>query len=192
MKELAPAAFRGWKGLIHYFKSFSQKVRIAETRKLQEETLLLYFDLQRLIREKCTSFGIKESKTSEFKFYFREARQLTDLQDIEYFLNTMKHVKQRLEANEYPPFPTMFPSILSRSLLRETLNYRKFIWNVNKDDLILEPGQDPVRQPFIEPKQFSSDIIDDHRYFRHDLKGEIFSDEEKVFEGKSREVVKYD
>ena len=151
---------------------------------------MLYFKIQRLIRENCTTFGLKESKRAEFQYYFKEAKSLGQPQDVDYFLNIMNHIKTRLEAREYPPFPRFLPSVLSSEIPRDQLCYRKYIWNIDKNDLILEPGQDPVRQPFIEPKQYSSDIISDESYFKHVKKGEIFSDEELVFEYKTTEQKK--
>ena len=127
MKDLSPIKFRGWKGFISYFKSFSASYRKREAEKHREEKLLLYYSIQRLIRESCASFGIKESKKSEFRFYFHEAKSLTVIRDIDYFLNSMNHIKSRLESGEYPPFPRFFPSILSRTLYRDQLYYRKYI-----------------------------------------------------------------
>ena len=186
MRDISYGAFRGWKGWFNYFKSYSPSFRQKEIAKNRESKLLLYFTLQRLIRDSCPSFGMRESRRSEFRYYFKEAKLLNTPQDVDYFLNTMNHVKQRLESGQYPPFPRVFPSILSESLKREQIYYRKYVWNINKDDLILEPGQDPVRQPFIEPRQYSSDIIDDERYFKHDKKGIIFSDEETILEDKPK------
>jgi hypothetical protein len=51
--------------------------------------------------------------------------------------------------------------------------------------MILEPGQDPVRQPFMEPKQFISDNVPDKDYFQNVTEGTVFPDEELVFGLKS-------
>lgn len=182
-------AISGWKGFLSFFKSFSPSYNKSYAAKNREEKLLLYYQMQRLIRNSCTTFGQKETKKAEFAYYFREAKNLRDSKDINYFLDVMEHVKMRLEKGQYPPFPRFMPTIFARSLLKDTLCYRRFIWNINKDDLILEPGQDPIRQPFIEPRQYSSDIIKDDDYYKHIKTGIEFSDEENVFEKSDKNLV---
>ena len=178
----------GWRGIIPYLKSFSPKYREKVCKSNRDEKLFLYYDIQRLIREAIPTFGQRESKIKEFQYLFREAQSLKYPQDVDYFLDAMNHVKERIEAGKYPPFPKLFPSILARSLRRENLYYRKYVWNIEGNDLILEPGQDPVRQPFIEPKQFSSDWIKEKDYFLENTEGKIFSDEEIVF-GESKKQI---
>jgi hypothetical protein len=184
MGRLSLKNLLGWKGWGPYIKSFSTKSCKQESEKNREEKLLLYFTLQRLIRDSSTTFGSKESKQTEFRFYFKEAKQLRLPQDIEYFIKIIEVIKQKLETGEYPPFPRLFASILSERYEHDYICFRKYIWNIDKDDIILEPGQDPLRQPFIEPRQFSSDMIASQNYFKHLDKGKIFPEEEFLLESK--------
>jgi len=184
MEKVTPRVFHGWRGFLAYLKSFSKKEAQKQIQVTKEETLLLYRDIHKLIRENCRRYAIRESKKSEFRYYFKESRDLEDPQDYFYFLNTMKHVKQRLENKEYPPFPRRLPWILTSHQEKDRFFFRKYIWNLDKDDIILEPGQDPVRQPFIDPRQFHSDIVDDPRYFKNVTVGTQFPEEQVLFEEK--------
>lgn len=176
--------FYGWKGIIHYLRSFSSKYSQKYISKNRSEKLLLYYEIQRLIRNSATTFGQLESRTAEFKYYFQEAKVLKNPQDVDHFIQIMKHIKGRLESGEYPPFPRIGPSVFANEINRDRLYHRKYMLNIDRNDYILEPGQDPSRQPFMEPKQYNSDLILDKDYYTNVTTGTIFPDEELVFEGK--------
>lgn len=176
--------FYGWKGFIHYFRSFSSKYCEKYISKNRSEKLLLYYDIQRLIRNSATTFGQRESRAAEFKYYFQEGKVLKNPQDVDHFIEIMKHIKNRLERGEYPPFPRLAPSVFAIEIRRDRMYHRKYMLNIERNDYILEPGQDPSRQPFMEPKQFNSDIILSKDYFANVTDGTVFPDEELVFEGK--------
>lgn len=176
--------FYGWKGFIHYFKSFSSKYSEKYVSKNRSEKLLLYYSIQRLIRNSATTFGQRESRIAEFKFYFQEGKLLKNPQDVDHFIEIMKHIKGRLESGVYPPFPRLFPSVFAIDTKRDRLYHRKFMLNIERNDYILEPGQDPVRQPFMEPKQYSSELLLNKDYYANVTTGIMFPEEELIFEGK--------
>ena len=184
-----PKSFYGWKGFLHYIKSYSSNYSKSYISQGKDQKLILYYQVQRLIRESCTTFGQKESRTSEFRYYFQEAKNLQDPQDVDHFLEIIKHIKQRLESGAYPPFPRLFPSIFSDDIKKSRLHHRKYMLNIERNDMILEPGQDPVRQPFMESKQFTSDFIMGKDYYQNVTEGTVFPDEELLFH-KTKDIKK--
>ena len=54
-------------------------------------------------------------------------------------------IRDKLENDEYPPFPRRLPVLESGYDEKDDMGYRKWMMNVRRNDVILEPGQDPVR-----------------------------------------------
>lgn len=128
IENLSQRTFNGWKGYMHYFKSkFSQSYRKNFVKNTRDERLKLYYALQKLIKQKCSTYGMRESKRLEFQMYFREAHTISDPQDITYFINTMYLVKEKLETGEFPPFPRRLPTLSPQqfSPRKDILFYRK-------------------------------------------------------------------
>lgn len=171
----------GWNGWGDFFKSFSRKQALRQLQSHRNESLLLYRDIERLLRRTCARYGLLHSKKAEIKFYFNESRYIEDPQDLRYFLNTMALFKDNLSKGNYPPFPRRLPSVFSPHTQRDLLLYRKHIWNIRGTDLILEPGQDPVRQPFVDSRQPQTELMNDPTYIKNDPEGTQFPEEEYLF-----------
>lgn len=174
----------GWHGLLDYIKSFRKDYVSSQTNLNRNNTLLLYRRLLTLLNTNCSRLALKESKRIEFKHLFHESKHLTDLQDIRFCYNVFSLIADKLESGEYPPFPRRLPSLNNDFIIKDMFHYRKYILNINKDNIILEPGQDPPREPFLEPRQFRSDIIADESYFKENRQGILFPEEEQLFNNK--------
>ncbi|CAG9325064.1 unnamed protein product [Blepharisma stoltei] len=189
IEKLTPRAFNGWKGFIHYFKCLSsKKFRESYIESTQIERLKLYYALQKLIRDKVASYSVKEQKRIEFQGYFREAKTITDPHDMDFFINTMKLVKEKLESGEFPPFPRRLPMLTMQFLSprKDMLFYRRWILNIDRNDVMLEPGQDPLRHPFIEPRQYGNISQPFKEYYKWNTITQS-PDEEKLFNEKKEE-----
>lgn len=178
LRSIHTSHLYGWQGLLDYIKSFQKSYTHAQIHNKRSETLLLYRRLLTLLNSRCSRLALKESKRLEFKHLFHESKHLTDLQDIRFCFNVFTLIASKIESGEYPPFPRRLPSLRSEFVIKDMFHYRKYILNINRDNIILEPGQDPPREPFLEPRQFRSDIIADEEYFKENTAGFLFPEEE--------------
>mmetsp|Transcript_1048 Transcript_1048/g.1060 ORF Transcript_1048/g.1060 Transcript_1048/m.1060 type:complete len:126 (+) Transcript_1048:251-628(+) len=107
---------------------------------------------------------------------------------MDYFINTMKLVKEKLESGEFPPFPRRLPMLTMQFLSprKDLLFYRRWILNIDRNDIMLEPGQDPLRAPFIEPRQYGNITQPLKEYYKWDTTYQ-FPEEEMLFTEKKEE-----
>jgi hypothetical protein len=53
----------------------------------------------------------------------------------------MKLVREKLELQEFPPFPRKLPALNSYfEYVDRDFHYRKWMFNIKRNDMILEPG----------------------------------------------------
>lgn len=117
----------------------------------------------------------------EFSFYFKQSKEIDVAQDLRYFLNTMYLIRDKLQNDEYPPFPRRLPVLESGYDEKDDYGYRKWMMNVRRNDVILEPGQDPVRQPFLEFKQDYAGSMDSPDYKYNLPEGTEYDEEKEIF-----------
>jgi hypothetical protein len=149
---------------------------------LRKRTLQTYRKLVKLALIRVPRVLLRERFLTEWRFYFKEARSLRLEADLLHLLETADLVKERLSVGVYPPFPSRVLSERSMYNYKPMTVHRKYTWNIWRNDIILEPGQDPPREPFYEPRQFTTVLLDQEEYFREVKTGKQFPEEAALFE----------
>jgi len=179
-RTLDRLTLNGWKGWIEYFKSYSHAYTAQEIAGNKGQVLLLYRHLHKLVRTKCYRYGLREQKRSELRVLFKDAKILTDLQDIRFCYNIGRLVQERLESGEFPPFPRRLLEPYSTYHEKDLRIHRKYIRNIAGNDVILEPGQDPPRHIFYENRQFHRDYCINASLVKYQTEGVQFEEEKRL------------
>lgn len=154
---------------------------------LTHRTLQTYRQLVKLALTRVPRLLLRERFLAEWRSYFKAAKTIRLEADMKFLLETADMVKERLETGVYPPFPVRFLNENTMFSYKPQIAYRRYIWNIWRNDIILEPGQDPPREPFYESRQFTTILIDNEEYFREVKKGKEFPEEAALFAGNNGE-----